>query len=123
MTLGCLWQSAAVTLPRPEIDPDGLLEYSVVFTDRSLNHMSKRFVGVMQDIIDVLRTTYRAATVAVVPGGGTYAMEAVARQLATGRRWPDCCRRSSVARPKHRQTTVRPTWSASRGHRGRARAL
>jgi len=58
----------------------------VVFTDRSLNHMSKRFVGVMQNIIDVLRTTYRAETVAVVPGGGTYAMEAVARQLATGRR-------------------------------------
>src|SRR5699024_1219720 len=61
-------------------------EYSVVFTDRSLNHMSKRFVTVMQDIVDVLRTTYRAETVAVVPGGGTYAMEAVARQLATGRR-------------------------------------
>lgn len=81
-----MWQSAGVTLPRPEIDPDGLLEYSVVFTDRSLNHMSKRFVGVMQDIIDVLTTTYRAETVAVVPGGGTYAMEAVARQLATGRR-------------------------------------
>lgn len=75
-----------MTLPRPDIDPDGLLEYSVVFTDRSLNHMSKRFVGVMQDIIDVLRTTYSAHTVAVVPGGGTYAMEAVARQLATGRR-------------------------------------
>ncbi len=49
-----------MTLPRTEIDPDGLLEYSVVFTDRSLNHMSKRFVGVMQDIIDVLRTTYSA---------------------------------------------------------------
>ncbi len=58
----------------------------MVFTDRSLNHMSKRFVGVMQDIIDVLCTTYGAETVAVVPGGGTYAMEAVARQLATGRR-------------------------------------
>jgi aspartate aminotransferase-like enzyme len=81
-----LWQPADVTLPRTEIDPDGLLEYSVVFTDRSLNHMSKRFVRVMQDIIDVLRTTYSAHTVAVVPGGGTYAMEAVARQLATGRR-------------------------------------
>jgi aspartate aminotransferase-like enzyme len=81
-----MWQPAEVTLPRPEIDPDGLLEYSVVFTDRSLNHMSQRFVGVMQDIIDVLRTTYGADTVAVVPGGGTYAMEAVARQLATGRR-------------------------------------
>src|SRR4249919_1237587 len=48
--------------------------------------MSKRFVGVMQDIIDVLCTTYGAETVAVVPGGGTYAMEAVARQLATGKR-------------------------------------
>lgn len=75
-----------MSLPRRDVDPDGLLEYSVVFTDRSLNHMSARFVGVMQDIIDVLRTTYAAETVAVVPGGGTYAMEAVARQLATGRR-------------------------------------
>jgi aspartate aminotransferase-like enzyme len=81
-----MWESAAVSLPRPDVDPGGLLEYSVVFTDRSLNHMSKRFVAVMQDIVDVLRTTYRAQTVAVVPGGGTYAMEAVARQLATGRR-------------------------------------
>ncbi len=73
-------------LPRPDVDPGGLLEYSVVFTDRSLNHMSKRFVAVMNDIVDVLRSTYRAEAVAVVPGGGTYAMEAVARQLATGRR-------------------------------------
>ena len=81
-----LWQSAEVRLPRRDVDPDGLLEYSVVFTDRSLNHMSQRFVGVMQDIVDVLHTTYGAETVAVVPGGGTYAMEAVARQLATGRR-------------------------------------
>jgi aspartate aminotransferase-like enzyme len=75
-----------VDLPRPDIDPGGLLEYSVVFTDRSLNHMSQRFVAVMQDIVDVLRKTYRAEAVAVVPGGGTYAMEAVARQLASGRR-------------------------------------
>ena len=81
-----VWQSASVTLPRPDVDPDGLLEYSVVFTDRSLNHMSRRFVGVRNDVVDVLRTTYAAETVAVVPGGGTYAMEAVARQLATGRR-------------------------------------
>jgi aspartate aminotransferase-like enzyme len=73
-------------LPRPDVDPGGLLEYSVVFTDRSLNHMSKRFVGVMQDVVEVLRSTYRAASVAVVPGGGTCAMEAVARQLATGKR-------------------------------------
>ena len=83
---GVLWQPAGVSLPRADIDPDGLLEYSVVFTDRSLNHMSQRFVRVMQDVIDVLRSTYSAHTVAVVPGGGTYAMEAVARQLATGRR-------------------------------------
>jgi len=75
-----------VDLPRPDVDPGGLLEYSVVFTDRSLNHMSQRFVAVMKDIVDVLRATYHADTVAVVPGGGTFAMEAVARQLATGRR-------------------------------------
>lgn len=72
-------------LPHAEIDPDGLLEYSVVFTDRSLNHMSQRFVGVMQDVLGMLRSTYHAETVAIVPGGGTFAMEAVARQLATGR--------------------------------------
>ena len=70
-------------LPREEIDPDGLLEYSVVFTDRSLNHMSARFIGVMQDLLGMLKTAYSAETVAVVPGGGTFAMEAVARQLAT----------------------------------------
>ncbi len=72
--------------PRPEIDPDGLLEFSVVFTDRSLNHMSRRFVTAMQSLLDVLRTTYAAEAVALVPGGGSYAMESVARQLAIGRR-------------------------------------
>jgi aspartate aminotransferase-like enzyme len=77
---------SATQLPREEIDPDGLLEYSVVFTDRSLNHMSARFVGVMQQTLELLRTAYGADTAVVVPGGGTYAMEAVARQLATGRR-------------------------------------
>jgi aspartate aminotransferase-like enzyme len=75
-----------VELPRADVDPDGLLEYSVVFTDRSLNHMSARFSAVMQEVIEILTTTYAAATVAVVPGGGTYGMEAVARQLATGKR-------------------------------------
>jgi aspartate aminotransferase-like enzyme len=73
-------------LPWPDIDPDGLLEYSVVFTDLSLNHMSQRFIGVMQQLNEVLTTTYRADALAVVPGGGTYGMEAVARQLATGQR-------------------------------------
>ena len=75
-----------MNLPHDDVDPDGLLEYSVVFTDRSLNHMSARFVGVMQRIQSDLRAAYGASATAVVPGGGTYAMEAVARQLATGRR-------------------------------------
>jgi aspartate aminotransferase-like enzyme len=68
------------------IDPDGLLEYSVVFTDRSLNHMSQAFQGVMRDISSILKEVYAAEAVALVPGGGTYAMEAVARQLATGQK-------------------------------------
>jgi aspartate aminotransferase-like enzyme len=71
---------------RPDIDPDGLLEYSVVFTDRSLNHMSEAFQSVMHDIHAMLCEVYRAERAVVVPGGGTYAMEAVARQFATGAR-------------------------------------
>ena len=67
----------------PDVDPDGLLEYSVVYTDRSLNHMSQSFQQVMNDISTTLGTVYNAAAVAVVPGGGTYGMEAVARQFAT----------------------------------------
>ena len=70
---------------RPDIDPDGLLEFSVVFTDRSLNHMSQSFQQVMRDIHSTLCEVYRADTAVVVPGGGTYAMEAVARQFATGK--------------------------------------
>jgi aspartate aminotransferase-like enzyme len=66
----------------PDVDPDGLLEYSVVYTDRALNHMSKAFQGVMRDISATLKRAYGADAVAVVPGGGTYAMEAVARQFA-----------------------------------------
>ena len=70
----------------PDVDPDGLLEFSVVYTDRSLNHMSRRFQGVMQDISATLKEVYRARSVALVPGGGTYGMEAVARQFATGKK-------------------------------------
>jgi len=66
------------------VDPDGLEEFSVVFTDRSLNHMSQAFQQVMRDISGMLREVYGADGVAVVPGGGTYAMEAVARQFARG---------------------------------------
>ena len=65
------------------VDPDGFLEYSVVFTDRSLNHMSQSFQKVMNDISRTLKKAYNAKAVAVVPGGGTFGMEAVARQFAT----------------------------------------
>ncbi len=70
----------------PNVDPDGLLEYSVVYTDRSLNHMSAAFQTVMRDISGMLKEVYGASSVAVVPGSGTFGMEAVARQLATDRR-------------------------------------
>lgn len=70
----------------PNIDPEGLEEFSVVFTDRSLNHMSQQFQGVMRDISAMLREAYLADAVALVPGGGTCAMEAVARQFAAGRK-------------------------------------
>jgi aspartate aminotransferase-like enzyme len=71
-------------LPHP--DPDGLLEYSVVYTDRSLNHMSKRFCGVMTDISRVVKSVYRAQAAIIVPGSGTFGMEAVARQFATNQK-------------------------------------
>jgi aspartate aminotransferase-like enzyme len=67
----------------PNVDPDGLLEYSVVYTDRSLNHMSDSFQNVMNDVSSSLKEVYNAEVVVLVPGGGTYAMEAVARQFAT----------------------------------------
>ncbi|WP_449042193.1 aminotransferase class V-fold PLP-dependent enzyme [Paracoccus sp. (in: a-proteobacteria)] len=65
-----------------KVDPEGLIEFSVVFTDRSLNHMSQKFQQVMRDISAIAREVYKAQGVALVPGGGTYAMEAVARQFA-----------------------------------------
>ena len=67
----------------PNVDPDGLLEYSVVYTDRSLNHMSNSFQKAMNDVSSSLKEVYNAEAVVLVPGGGTYAMEAVARQFAT----------------------------------------
>ena len=72
-------------LPHAHVDPEGLQEFSVVFTDRSLNHMSARFQGVMRDVSSLLKDVYRGSAVALVPGGGTYAMEAVARQFGQGR--------------------------------------
>jgi aspartate aminotransferase-like enzyme len=69
----------------PHIDPNGLLEYSVVYTDRSLNHMSQSFQQTMQDISGSLQQVYNAQATVIVPGSGTFAMEAVARQFATGK--------------------------------------
>ena len=69
----------------PNIDPDGLLEYSVVYSDRAMNHMSQAFQGVMRDISATLKQVYKAQSAIVVPGSGTFGMEAVARQFATNR--------------------------------------
>jgi len=70
----------------PNVDPDGLLEFSVVYTDRSLNHMSKEFKRVITDISSVLKDVYQAHSTVVIPGSGTYGMEAVARQFATNQK-------------------------------------
>lgn len=69
----------------PNVDPDGLLEYSVVYSDRAINHMSQSFQGVMRDISRTLKQVYKAHSAIVVPGSGTFGMEAVARQFATGK--------------------------------------
>jgi aspartate aminotransferase-like enzyme len=66
----------------PNVDPDGLLEFSVVYTDRSLNHMSEEFKRVMVDISSTLKDAYNANSAVIVPGSGTFGMEAVARQFA-----------------------------------------
>ncbi|AMT95857.1 MULTISPECIES: aminotransferase class V-fold PLP-dependent enzyme [Psychrobacter] len=71
-----------MTALRQDIDPNGLLEYSVVYTDRALNHMSQVFQQVMTDLSSELKSVYNADAVVIVPGSGTYGMEAVARQLA-----------------------------------------
>ncbi len=71
-------------LPQP--DPLGFLEYSVVYTDRALNHMSQRFQGVMRDISRILKAVYNGKSAVIVPGSGTFGMEAVARQFATGKK-------------------------------------
>jgi len=70
----------------PDVDPDGLLEYSVVYTDRSVNHMSKLFQGAVRDISRIMKDVYKARSAVIVPGSGTFGMEAVARQFATGKK-------------------------------------
>ena len=70
----------------PNVDPDGLLEFSVVYTDRALNHMSRSFQGVMKDISGMLKEVYHARSAVLVPGSGTFGMESVARQFATDKK-------------------------------------
>jgi aspartate aminotransferase-like enzyme len=70
----------------PNIDPDGLMEFSVVYTDRALNHMSKKFQKVMNEINRILKVVYHAQSAVLVPGSGTFGMEAVARQFCTGKK-------------------------------------
>jgi aspartate aminotransferase-like enzyme len=94
----------------PDVDPEGLLEFSVVYTDRALNHMSRSFQGVMKDISAILKEVYGAHSTALVPGSGTFGMESVARQFATGRdvlvlrngwfsyRWTQIFERGSIPR-------------------------
>jgi aspartate aminotransferase-like enzyme len=69
----------------PNVDPDGLLEFSVVYTDRALNHMSRSFQGVMKDISTILKDVYKAHSTVLVPGSGTFGMESVARQFGNGK--------------------------------------
>ena len=69
-----------------DIDPNGHLEFSVVYTDRALNHMSQKFQGVMKDISSILKEVYQAPSSVLVPGSGTFGMEAVARQFAHGQK-------------------------------------
>ena len=71
---------------RPDVDPDGLLEYSVVYTDRALNHMAARFTRTMQDLSATLKQVYGARSAIVVPGSGSFGMESVARQFAHGKK-------------------------------------
>ena len=70
----------------PNVDPTGLLEFSVVYTDRALNHMSQSFQGVMRDISGILKEVYHARSAVLVPGSGTFGMEAVARQFANDKK-------------------------------------
>lgn len=99
-------------LPHDHVDPEGLEEFSVVFTDRSLNHMSARFQGVMREVSALLKEVYHGTAVALVPGGGTYAMEACARQFGQGKvlivrdgwfsyRWTQIFDASGVAAETH----------------------
>jgi len=69
----------------PKDDFGEYSEYSVIFTNRALNLMSDPFQRVMRDLNNLLKETYNAEKVAIIPGSGTFGMEAVARQFVTGK--------------------------------------
>ena len=98
----------------PNVDPEGLLEYSVVYTDRALNHMSQSFQGVMRDISATLKEVYHAKSAVAVPGSGTFGMEAVARQFARARNaWSSATAGSATAgRRFSMQAAFRPSPSS-----------
>jgi aspartate aminotransferase-like enzyme len=110
----------------PDVDPDGLLEYSVVYSDRAVNHMSAAFQGVMRDISATLKTVYKAHSAIVVPGSGTFGMEAVARQFAADKhclvirngwfsyRWTRSCRARARSASPARSMASRSSPSAAR---------
>jgi hypothetical protein len=108
-----MWEPAVVDLPRSDVDPGGLLEYSVVFTDRSLNHMSKRFVAVMQDIVEVLCTTYHAETVAVVPGTPDGGVRHHPEDQYVGVRPAQSCTARDYDRAQSRRLRGRPSGRAA----------
>ena len=99
----------SMTLPRPEVDQDGLLEYSVVYTDRALNHMSQKFQTALRSISATLKQVYHAEYVAVIAGSGTSGMEAVARQLARNEK----CLIIRNGFFSYRWTQSQPVWSVA----------
>ncbi len=111
----------------PDVDPGGLLEYSVVYTDRAVNHMSGTFQQAMMDISAMLKSAYNASSVAVVPGSGTFGMEAVARQFANGEhclvvrngwfsyRWTQILEAGDIA-ASHTVLKARPTEEGPQAH-------
>ena len=75
-------EMSGLTLQNRNTMYNKLKEFSVVYTDRSLNHMSDEFVDIMKDISRILKKAYNADSSVIVPGSGTFGMEAVARQFA-----------------------------------------
>merc|ERR1711934_766299 len=68
---------------------DDLLEYSVIYTDRAKNLMSASFSQCFTDISEELKSVYEADHCVIIPGSGTYAMEAVAGQFRRFKSDPD----------------------------------